>query len=90
MLTRIITSIVALAVFFAVIIGGNIPLTIAVVLVIFALLYEMYTAVTKSNAARAAGYISAVLVLLILPALCCLKRPSERWTHGAKSGDAQG
>ena len=63
MLTRIITSIVALAVFFAVIIGGNIPLTIAVVLVIFALLYEMYTAVTKSNAARAAGYISAVLVL---------------------------
>lgn len=33
--------------------------------------------------------ISAVLVLLILPALCCLKRPSERWTHGAKSGDAQ-
>ncbi len=34
--------------------------------------------------------ISAVLVLLILPALCCLKRPSERWTHGAKSGDAQG
>lgn len=63
MLTRVITSVVALAVFAAVVIGGNIPLTIAVLLVTFAMLYEMYTAVTKSKAAKAAGYISAILVL---------------------------
>lgn len=31
--------------------------------------------------------ISAALVLLILPALCCLKRPGERWTRAAAPDD---
>lgn len=63
MITRIITSIVALAVFFAVIFGGVVPLEIAILLVIIVMLYEMYTAVTQTKAVKVSGYISAAIVM---------------------------
>lgn len=63
MKTRIITSIVALAVFFAVIFAGVIPLLIAVGLVIIAMLYEVYGAVTESRGVRICGYICAAILM---------------------------
>ncbi len=62
MLTRIITSIVALAVFFVIIFAGAVPLQIAIGLVIAAMLYEMYGAVTKSAAVKTCGYICGALM----------------------------
>lgn len=63
MLTRVITSVVALAVFFAVILAGVVPLQIAILLVIFAMLYETYSAVTKETAVKVSGYISAAIIV---------------------------
>lgn len=64
MLTRIITSIVALIVFFAVIFAGVIPLLAAVGIVIIAMLYEVYGAVTKSVPVKVCGYICALFLML--------------------------
>lgn len=63
MLTRIITSVVALAVFFAVIFSGVLPLLIAIAVVIIAMLYETFTAMTKSRVVKLCGYISGILVM---------------------------
>ncbi len=62
MLTRIITSVVALAVFFAVIFAGELPLVIAVLIVTAAMLFETYSAVTGSAAVKVSGYITAAIV----------------------------
>lgn len=64
MLTRIITSIAALVVFFAVIFAGVIPLQIAIGAVILVMLYEVYGAVTKSRGLKTAGYISALILMV--------------------------
>ena len=63
MRTRIITAIVALIVFFAVIFAGTIPLLAAIAIVILAMLYEVYGAVTKSVHVKVCGYICALLLM---------------------------
>lgn len=63
MLTRIITSVVALAVFFAVIFSGVVPLMIAIAIVIMAMLYETLSAMTKSGALKVCGYLSGILIM---------------------------
>ncbi len=64
MLKRIITSIVALIVFFAVVFSGVIPLLAAVGIVILAMLYEVYGAVTKSVPVKVCGYICSLLLMV--------------------------
>ncbi|MGN0181961.1 MAG: phosphatidate cytidylyltransferase [Candidatus Ornithomonoglobus sp.] len=64
MLTRVITSIVALMIFFAVIFAGVIPLLATVGLVILAMLYEVYSAVTKSVPVKVCGYVCALLLMV--------------------------
>lgn len=61
MVTRIVTAVVALAIFLAVIFAGEIPLEIGICLVILAMLYEIYGAVTKSKAVKTVGFLNAVL-----------------------------
>lgn len=63
MLTRIITSVVALAVFFAVLWAGVLPFQIAIGIVILIMLWESYNAITKSRGVKAAGYIGALLLM---------------------------
>lgn len=63
MLTRVITSVVALIVFFAVIFAGVLPLQIAIVVVVGAMLYEIFTAITKSAHIKVCGYIVGFLML---------------------------
>lgn len=62
MLTRVITSVVALAVFFAVVFAGEIPLAAAVLAVTAAMLYETCGALTRSKAVKVSVYITAALV----------------------------
>lgn len=63
MLTRIITSVVALIIFFAILWAGVLPFQIAVGIVILIMLWESYNAMTKSKALKAAGYIGALMLM---------------------------
>ena len=63
MIKRILTAIVGLAVFFAVIMAGMLPLKIAVGLVVLAMLYEVYGAITKSGAVKSCGYLCALVFM---------------------------
>lgn len=64
MLTRIITSIVAIAIFAAVIVCDPIILEFALGIVALAMLYECNQVVTKSNTLRIFSYISGALILI--------------------------
>lgn len=64
MLTRIITAVVALAVFIVIILLGETALSFAIVAVSLFAMYEVYGAVTKSTAVKISGYISGVLLML--------------------------
>ncbi|MDO5397587.1 MAG: phosphatidate cytidylyltransferase [bacterium] len=64
MLTRIITSIVAIAVFIAVIICDPIIFEFALAIVALAMLYECNQVITKSNTLRIFSYISGALILM--------------------------
>lgn len=63
MKTRIITAIVALAVFAAVLIAPPIVFTIALAAVILFMLYECYSATKADAAMKLTGFVSAVLLL---------------------------
>lgn len=64
MLTRIITSVVAIAVFIAVIICDPIILEFALGIVALAMLYECNQVITKSKILRLLSYISGALILI--------------------------
>lgn len=63
MVTRIITALIALAIFFVVILAGEIPLQIAIGIVILAMLYEAYSAITKSKCVKAVGFIGSLVLM---------------------------
>lgn len=66
MKTRIITAVVALAVFAAVLIAPPIVFTIALALVILFMLYECYSATKADMAMKVVGFVSALLVMAAL------------------------
>lgn len=77
MLTRVITSVVALAVFFAVLWAGVVPFQIAVGIVILVMLWESYNAITASKALKATGYIAALILMAgvyfsVIPMAVCV------------------
>ena len=61
MKTRIITSVVALLIFFAVVFAGDLAVQIAVGAVILFMLYEVYSAMTRSKGVMACGAICCLL-----------------------------
>ena len=63
MSTRIITALVSIAVFAAIVGADFIVLQIALAIVVFAMLYECNHVMTKSLSAKAATYIAASLIL---------------------------
>ena len=63
MTTRIITALVSIAVFAAIVGADFIVLQIALAIVVFAMLYECNHVMTKSLSAKAATYIVAALIL---------------------------
>ena len=63
MLTRIVTAVVALIVFLAIVFAGVIPLQIAIGIVILAMLYEVYGALTKSWPLKIGGYLCALILM---------------------------
>lgn len=63
MLKRIITSIVALVVFFAILFAGVVPFQIAIGLVILFILHEVYGAMTKSAAVQGCGYLCSIILM---------------------------
>lgn len=69
MLTRIITSIVAIAVFVAVILCDAIIFEFALGIVALAMLYECNQVITKSNTLKVMSYISGILMLIGMIAL---------------------
>ena len=66
MKTRIITAIVALAVFAAVLIAPPVVFTIALAAVILFMLYECYSATKADTAMKVIGFVSAVLIMAAL------------------------
>ena len=62
MLKRILTSIIGLVVFFAVIFSHHYVLCAAVFLVTGAMLYEAYKAIDASREVKIVGFITAVLL----------------------------
>ncbi len=63
MLTRIITALVAIAIFAAVVALNPIVLQAALIIVVIAMLYECNQVMTKSVCTKAASFISAILVM---------------------------
>ena len=63
MKTRIITSVIALLVFFAVAFAGDLAVQIAVGVVILCMLYEVYGAMTGSKAVMVCGFICSLLLM---------------------------
>ena len=78
MLKRIITSVVALGIFFGIIIAGTIPFQIAMGLVILLMLHEVFGAITDSAALKASGYIMSLILMagmyfgMAEPAMCAM------------------
>ncbi len=64
MLTRILTAVIALAVFAGVLLAPPIVFTIALTAVIFMMLYECYKATGADAAMKIAGFISAAMLLV--------------------------
>lgn len=64
MLTRIITAVVALAVFIIVLLAGETAFEIGICAVILFMLYEVYGALTRSKAVKASGYLTGVLLMV--------------------------
>ncbi len=62
MITRIITGIVSLAVFVAVILAGETVFKIAITAISLFMLYEVYGAIAKSKVVKASGFVSAILL----------------------------
>ena len=62
MLKRILTSVIGLAVFFAVVYMHRYVLYGAVILLILGMLYEMYSAITVGRTMRISGYISGAAI----------------------------
>ena len=75
MLKRTLTAVIALAVFFAVLMAGIVPFQIAVGIVILIMLYEIYGAVTDSISVKICGFIAGLLLMagmyfnMLIPAL---------------------
>lgn len=69
MKTRIITAIVALAVFAAVLIAPPIVFTIALAAVILFMLYECYSATKADTAMKVVGFVSALTVMFCMWAI---------------------
>ena len=63
MLTRIITALVSIAIFAAVVAADSIVLQFALAIVVFALIYECTHVMTKSICIKSASYISAALIM---------------------------
>ncbi len=63
MLTRIITAVVALAVFVAVLMAPPIVFTLALGAVILVMLWECYTATKADTATKIVGFVSAILMM---------------------------
>lgn len=63
MLTRIITAVVALAVFVAVLMAPPIVFTFALGAVILVMLWECYTATKADTATKIVGFVSAILMM---------------------------
>ncbi len=63
MLTRVITAVIALAVFIGVILLGETALVIAITAVTLFMLYEVFGAITKSHSVKISGYISSVIII---------------------------
>lgn len=64
MAIRILTSLIGLVVFFAVLLAGAIPFNIAVVLISLIMLYEFYKSLDLKGIPVVSGYISGVILLL--------------------------
>lgn len=64
MLTRIITAIVSLIAFIGLIVAGETIFSIGVGLIILCMLYETFSAMTKSTAVTISGYITGVIMIL--------------------------
>ncbi|MCC8160714.1 MAG: phosphatidate cytidylyltransferase [Oscillospiraceae bacterium] len=69
MKTRIITSVVALAVFAALLLAPPVVFTIAVAAVILMMLYECYSATKADLAMKIVGFVSAVILMTAVYAL---------------------
>ena len=69
MLTRIITSVVSIAIFVAVILCDPIIFEFALGIVALAMLYECNQVITKSNTLKITSYISGILILIAMIAL---------------------
>ncbi|MBR0366096.1 MAG: phosphatidate cytidylyltransferase [Clostridia bacterium] len=63
MKTRIITSVIALLVFFGVVFAGELAIQIAVGVVILFMLHEVYCAMTKSKAVMACGFMCCMILM---------------------------
>lgn len=66
MKTRIITAVIALAVFAAVLLAPPIVFTIALGAVIIFMLYECYSAIKADTAMKIVGFVSAVFIMFML------------------------
>ena len=64
MLTRIITAIVSLIVLIGLIAAGETVFSIGVGVIVFCMLYETFTAMTKSTAVKISGYITGAVMAL--------------------------
>lgn len=63
MITRIITALISLVVFGAVLAAGETVFTVAIGIVILAMLYELYGALTKSVAVKVLGFLCALILM---------------------------
>ena len=64
MAKRIITSIIGLVIFFAVLFAGKTAFTVAIFLVTLGMLVELYTGLKSNNTLNLTGFICAVMLLL--------------------------
>lgn len=64
MAKRIITSIIGLVIFFAVLFAGQTAFTVAIFLVTLGMLVELYTGLKSNNTINITGFICAVILLL--------------------------
>lgn len=62
MLTRIITAVVSLIVFIGLLIAGETVFAIGVGIIILCMIYESFSAVTKSAGVKVSGYITGVIM----------------------------
>lgn len=63
MITRIITALISLVVFGAVLAAGETVFKIAIGIVILAMLYEVYATLTKSVSVKVLGFLSSIILM---------------------------